>query len=673
MENSGDHAIWTAPRLVARLAALGGVAPAPTCYVLWRVTTGGDGTPAAAYTLPGEAATRDEPGFEQWLKDRDLAAMGRLTVSVLAIRETLGPDGLIRDGVLERRRGGADGPYYGPEARIEFSGGAHLVRRYEATRDGRLVERAPEPRPGPESAPEGAPDDRGESFAGEDEAVLAHLGAGTTILDRRAPSLFEEMVGLSGIVHARRGDGREIPCGVGWHGTAAFVLTADFPRHRLPLLPPPAMEAALAETIATHDLIRHETRLDNRGLCAIARRRGRQTLVAIRWDGASAWVEPYQPGRTAAATEDQRRWMTYAETYEARSVLDSWPQGMRDDDAAGEIAVVTVDPDGEAWRHVIDEDGVETSRHGDNDAAAAVLYRERAAFRAAEPVPPRVAANDPAPPEQPAPADSLLSKVRAYVRVMALLRAITEACAPGPDHGGARNGSPVPAAALDGLQALLEPLALLNARLSAAAVRRLAGDAAVRRLAGDAAVRRPDGDAASGPMFVSRFVGALEELVIRLRDELALIRIILLPAIGGNAPGEAPFGGAVEVRFPAAAYDIEEAVHCLAMRRTTASVMHAEKVLRRGLAVLERVLSLPPLGSLSWAALILAVHEADAGRQDMVVALNRARRAWRGRGLTPADKYTEEEAEAVLEAVASFMRALAARCDKPGEAVAENG
>ena len=681
MSNSGENDIWTAPQLAARLAALKGVAPAPTCHVIYRATmgaaTGADQRDVSGYVLPGEAERRDEAFFGQWLRDRALAGVERLSVSVLVIRETLDAAGLVREGVLERRRGGVDGPPHGKAARVEFTGAAQCVRQYQALRDGRLVEVPMEQDADAQAVPDD-PDAMG--FAGEDAAVHAFLGGDALILDRRSPTLFEDMLGLSGIVHARRADGRVAGCGVGWHGTMAFVLAAAFPRMGARLLPPPGLAAAVEEAVRTRGLIAHETRLDERGFCVIAQEGGNQegggqegggqkerTLVALRWDGTGARIEAYVPGQVTGITEDQRRWISYAETYEARTILDSWHDADGD-----EIAVLTLDPDGEAWRHIVDSDGIEISRRSDNEAAAAVLYREQLRPPPMAEPPAQTPAREGAAPEQPAPADSLLTRLRAYGRVMALLRAAAAACAasgaPGGDQsgdqtgertgdrasagtagGGKTSGDGVPRAALDPLRALPEPLAVLHAVFSAGSLHRL--------------MRQAE----TGAMTAHAFATALEDLVTRLRDELALTRIVVLPSAPRPPDDEPPFGAMVEAHFPAAIYDIEEAVHCLALRRTTASVLHAMKVMRHGLRGIESLLKTPKLTELPWSRQIATVRAVPGAHRGLAEALTRVRRVWRAPGLMPADKYTEEEAEAVLEAVAVFMRALAAGFEARGE------
>jgi hypothetical protein len=203
---------------------------------------------------------------------------------------------------------------------------------------------------------------------------------------------------------------------------------------------------------------------------------------------------------------------------------------------------------------------------------------------------------------------------------------------------------------LDRLAALKEPLSVLNAGFSIGSLERLL-------------IR-----ARTGAMSGADFALATRELVARIRDELAMSRIVTLPAVSGPQGGEPPFGTLVEMHFPAAAFDIEEAVHCLALRRSTAAMLHAIKVLRHGLRRLQRLLATPDLTEFNWARLIMTVRGVAGDHPDLVEALVRVRRAWRAPGLPPADKYTEEEAEIAMQAVAGFMRGLAEALEARGEA-----
>jgi len=374
--------------------------------------------------------------------------------------------------------------------------------------------------------------------------------------------------------------------------------------------------------------------------------------VAIRLEGQTARIDPYVPGRGAALNDDQRRWMTYAETYEARAILDSWRHGDSD-----EIVVLTIDPDNEAWRHVIDADGIEISRAPDNDAAAAVLYRERLNPPGEVPAPMAPASgespeNDVGPAldeapasDQEAPADSLLARARAWSQANVLLNEAIAAASPGTP-GGAAGLKAARAAVRNRLTGLIEPLSLLNARFTLASLRRLI---------------------ARGALPLDALAAASRDLAARLNDELALTRVIVLPSGEGVGSDSAPFGALVELHLPAAAYDIEEMAHCLTLRRSTAAVLHAMQAMRHALAALERLVVTPRLADLTWTRVVEIVREAGGGEDELADALARVHRAWRTPGLLPAAKYTEEEAEAVIAAVRDFTRQLAARLAASGE------
>ncbi len=258
----------------------------------------------------------------------------------------------------------------------------------------------------------------------------------------------------------------------------------------------------------------------------------------------------------------------------------------------------------------------------------------------------RIAASVDAAPDATVPADSLLTKVLAWSLVTTQLRAAIAAAGPG-------QGRTVPNGVLDQLAALHAPLLVLDANFTAGSLGRLLIQAR------------------SGAIATDGFAAALAELLARLRDELALTRNVTLPNMAYPPDGEPPFGPLVELHFPVAIYDIEEAVYCLALRRPTAAVLHAMKVMRYGLDALAHLLAAARLTELTWARIIAAVRAAAGHQEALIEALVRVRRAWRGPGLLPADKYTEAEAEAVLDAVAAFMRALAARLEAAGETMAD--
>ena len=221
----GDASRPSPGRSVDRIAQLGA---APRHYVVFRATTRADGSIARHYEVPGGTAPLDEAGFGAWLREHAPDGREIDLVSVLAIQEVLDPRASILTCCLERRRGSATGPFHGEPARVTFAGAVDRVRFYRATARNRLREMAP-----PLDQPPPSPS-RLDRLAGDEAAVHGAFGAAVRIVDVRAPTVLEDLVGLSSIVHLRTPDGSEISSGLGWHGTTPFVLRADFPRFGAP-------------------------------------------------------------------------------------------------------------------------------------------------------------------------------------------------------------------------------------------------------------------------------------------------------------------------------------------------------------------------------------------------------------------------------------------------------
>ena len=130
----------------------------------------------------------------------------------------------------------------------------------------------------------------------------------------------------------------------------------------------------------------------------------------------------------------------------------------------------------------------------------------------------------------------------------------------------------------------------------------------------------------------------------------------------------APFGADVETRFPASAYDIDEAAACLALRRPTAAVFHSLCVLRQGLRAHARwqgVADPPAQAGRRWQAIVGDLRDAGDD-SELLASLDAVRRGWRGAALQLGPKYTEEEAERIFRLVEAFMRRLAELCDEDG-------
>jgi hypothetical protein len=605
---------WTDPQLGAQLMALTGVAPRPVVHVVFRSTQRADGELTEGFEIAGEAPLPGADALDAWVARR-LPGADRLAISVLVIRETLDARGMIVQCLLERRRGAPDGPLHGDPARVDFTGAAGSVRLFRSHPDGRLTEIAPaadstplRPRPP-------------EQFAGEHKALQARFGAGIHILDSREPTLFEDMIGLSTVVHLRAGDGREVSCGIGWHGNVPFVLDADFPCFAGPQELSPEDEALLSTALRHDDLVRGETRFDEFGIAIMARRRASDALFLLRPGSGAIRVEPYSPGRSAAGP-DQQRWMNFAESYEGLAVLDAWHDGTTDD-----VMVLTGDLSGQIWRHHIDLDGVESWRKTDDEAAIGAVHRERLFPGSLAPADSERDDTDQAAASQEsfAAEDSLLARVEAYVCAVASLRIAVA------------NADTAPDVAVSYVRVLHAALETLGAHVAAAMTWPLIG--------------RPDTAA----------LGRIEE---PLRQELAATRCIVvpLPRAGLVEPDEAPFGLEVAADFQSTGYDIEEASTCLALRRPTASVFHCMRVLESGISICaRRAKVVDPLTApeRDWQTILrLLQGGADTGAAAALMALNTVRRRWRTARLVLADRYTEEGAEQIFQAVCRFMRAL---------------
>ncbi|HET8995889.1 MAG TPA: hypothetical protein VFN42_04415 [Acetobacteraceae bacterium] len=341
-------------------------APAPACHVVFRLSRRADGSETACYEVPDEAVPLDEATWPHWLARRELLGARQLSVPVLVLRETLDLSGLVAECTLERRLGAVDGPFCGNPARVDFAGPARMVRLYRVLRDGQLAQMGLSPQVLPPPAARGA-----EPFAGELQALERRFGPGLQVLDAREPTLFEDVAGLASIIHIRLPDGRELACGIGWHGTTPIILVADFPRFDVALALPPVEETAVQDALRRLGLVRHETRMDAAGLAVLARRRGGQELLLLRIAGARCSAEPYQPGTAQLGSPDQRGWLRYAEVHEGLKPLDLYAEG-----ASGDLIALTGDASGHVWRHLVDADGVEAWRRPADDAAVAALHRE---------------------------------------------------------------------------------------------------------------------------------------------------------------------------------------------------------------------------------------------------------------------------------------------------------
>ena len=628
---------WTGARLVAHWVAHQGIVPEPAAYAIYRESIRPDAELAVTWLVAnGTPRVLLPENMSAWMINHQLVGANRLALSVLLIRETLNEGGQIRECVLERRRGGIDGPLCGQPARVEFIGAARMARYYRVLTDGRLIEVTGE-------IDAAAPRRHAsQQFAGEQKAVRERFGAGARVVEAREPILFEELVGINSVLHLRLPTGREIGCGIGWHGPLPFVLEADFPRFSIPLVLPSEAEAAVGEMIVQHDLIRHETRLDEQGLAVLARQRGGTALFTLRPSSAGVTVTPHQPGGTIAASEEQKAWLRYIETYENLTVLDYWQ-----DSGTPNLLALTGEPNGQVWRHHIDREGVETWRRPDDDVAMAAVHMERlfpgtlasADSPNFETEPESDSDTEQTPDEtRGASPDTLLAKAEAYVDALGIFLAIREAAASSAAQTGLR-----PIQVATRLRELETALAILGADRASAETLALLGQLERGQL-------RP-----------GRFVNALTQVESHLLDELATIRLVTLPPLQWRYLVEAaPFGPVVESEFPGSAYDIEEAAFCLAYRRPTAAAFHCMRIIECGLEVLGQHLKSDLLGEdRLWSRILSTIRENTPPEvTGVAAALEQVRRTWRGSRLVHTEKYTEAEAERLFAAVGTLMHEI---------------
>lgn len=181
----------------------------------------------------------------------------------------------------------------------------------------------------------------------------------------------------------------------------------------------------------------------------------------------------------------------------------------------------------------------------------------------------------------------------------------------------------------------------------------------------------------------------LHSLLERMYDECRLREFMALSVKQAEYlfPEQPLFGGEVEKKFPAAAFEIEEAGKCLGLDRPTASVFHCMRVLEVGIAATTRCLGIPdPIkpSQRNWGMILKSIKDELDRRasgklpaawaspdkaffEEVYASLDAVRNPWRNATMHVENKYTDEEAEHIFTAVRAFMKKLASRMDENGE------
>jgi len=339
--------------------------------VVLRAKTHADGSTVRQFDVPGPGGTTptslDQAGFNVWLRAHVPRARASDLVSMLVIEEVLDHHLSIVTCSLERHLGSPTGPFHGEPARVTFTGAAEQIRLYRTTPDNTLVEMQPrlDRRPLPPS--------RVDHLARDEEAIRNVFGAAVRILDAREPTVLEDLISVSSVVHLRTPDGTEIDCGVGWHGTTPFVLRAEFPRFGAAPDLPAANAAAIAMAAVTAGLTTFETRTDANGPAMVARSAHSGAFHLIRPEAGGARIEDYTPSvPTTLLNADQAIWARYVQAHENLTLVDAYRDGRSDN-----VYVLAGASNGRVTRHLIDADGTEVWRAAADDTAAAALHRER--------------------------------------------------------------------------------------------------------------------------------------------------------------------------------------------------------------------------------------------------------------------------------------------------------
>ena len=174
-----------------------------------------------------------------------------------------------------------------------------------------------------------------------------------------------------------------------------------------------------------------------------------------------------------------------------------------------------------------------------------------------------------------------------------------------------------------------------------------------------------------------------EELRQRVQDELegkALYYVSDHVDLLSDSP---LFGEQVDDAFPSARYDITEAGHCLALRRSTACVLHLMRALEPSLASLAAALGVDHADT-NWQNIIDRIEKEIGSRNkgthgkkwknedepffaEAATHFRMIKNAWRNHAMHAKDKYTDEEAEKIYDSVNFFMRHLSDRLSEEGQ------
>ncbi len=178
------------------------------------------------------------------------------------------------------------------------------------------------------------------------------------------------------------------------------------------------------------------------------------------------------------------------------------------------------------------------------------------------------------------------------------------------------------------------------------------------------------------------------DLHLRTADELGDRFFLVMPPEAAQFYNqeEPLFGKDVDLKFPAASFDISEAGKCHALNRDTACVFHLMRTVEVGIDGVRKCLGIPdPVkqAERNWGAILRKLgHEFDRRKTtevpmwahpkdadffaEVYVSLDAIRNVWRNATMHVEKKYTSQVARHIHQAVQGFMRKLASRLDEEG-------
>jgi hypothetical protein len=175
----------------------------------------------------------------------------------------------------------------------------------------------------------------------------------------------------------------------------------------------------------------------------------------------------------------------------------------------------------------------------------------------------------------------------------------------------------------------------------------------------------------------SEMRSAYAEIEGRIYDELDLMSWFCIDKRKADfyEPAAPLFGAEVDLKFPSAKYEIEEAGNCLALRRSTACVMHLMRVLEVGIQAVAEDLGVTAQDTSALLDQIERVipevilrrnsPEDEQWLSEATAHFRLLKDTWGDYAMHVHETYNEEQAEVIFEQTRICMQHLATRLADP--------